>query len=76
VLVVIVLTGARVVRSSMDHVLAAAAPPAPGATPDLGSSAWEPGGAAASTIPRPAATAVLAIFEPAGWLRGRARLPA
>jgi hypothetical protein len=75
-LVVIILTGALVVRPSMDHVIAATAAPAPAAKPDLGSSEWEPVVAAASNIVLAAAAVVLAIFKPGGRLRRRATLPA
>jgi uncharacterized membrane protein len=75
-LVVIILTGALVVRPSMDHVIAATAAPAPAAKADLGSSQWQPVLAAASNIVLAAVAAGLAIFKPGGRLRRRARLPA
>jgi hypothetical protein len=71
-LVVIILTGALVVRPSMNHVIAATAAPAPAAKPGLGSSQWEPAVAAASNIVLAAAAVVLAIFKPGGPLRRRA----
>jgi hypothetical protein len=81
-LVVIILTGALVVRPSMDHLLAATS--APAARPQLGASQWAPAAAAASNIVLAAAAVVLAIFKPGGRLRRgsgsrrrrRARLPA
>jgi predicted integral membrane protein DUF2269 len=72
-LVVIILTGALVVRPSMDHVIAATSAPAPAAKPDLGSSQWEPVAAAASNIVFAVAAVALAIFKPGGRLR-RARV--
>src|SRR3954451_2137007 len=68
-LVVIILTGALVVRPSMDHVTAATSAPAPAAKPDLGSWQWQPVVAAASNIVLAMAAVVLAIFKPGGRLR-------
>jgi hypothetical protein len=68
-LVVIILTGALVVRPSMDHVIAATSAPAPAAKPDLVSSQWQPVIAAASNIVLAMAAVVLAIFKPGGRLR-------
>jgi hypothetical protein len=68
-LVVIILTGALVVRPSMDHAIAATS--APGAKPDLGASQWEPAVAAASNIVFVVVAVVLAIFKPGGRLRRR-----
>jgi hypothetical protein len=70
-LVVIILTGALVVRPSMDHVIAATSGPAPGAKPDLGASQWEPAVAAASNIVLVVVAVALAIFKPGGRLRRR-----
>jgi hypothetical protein len=71
-LVLVILTGALVVRPSMDHVIAATSAPAPAAKPDLGASEWEPVAAAASNIVMVVVAVVLAIFKPGGRLR-RAR---
>jgi hypothetical protein len=72
-LVVIILTGALVVRPSMDHLIAATSAPAPAAKPGLGSSQWEPAAAAASNIVLAAVAVVVAIFKPGGRLRRRTR---
>jgi Predicted integral membrane protein (DUF2269) len=71
-LVLVILTGALVVRPSMDHVIAATSAPAPAAKPDLGAAEWEPVAAAASNIVMVVVAVALAIFKPGGRLR-RAR---
>jgi hypothetical protein len=71
-LVLVILTGALVVRPAMDHVIAATSAPAPAAKPDLGASEWEPVAAAASNIVMVVVAVALAIFKPGGRLR-RAR---
>jgi hypothetical protein len=72
-LVVIILTGALVVGPSMNRLIGVTAAPAPAATPDLGSSQWQPVAAAASNVLLAAVAVVLAIFKPGGRLRRRAR---
>jgi hypothetical protein len=68
-LVLVILTGALVVRPAMDHVITATSAPAPAAKPGLGSSQWEPAVAAASNIVMVVAAAALAVFKPGGRLR-------